>query len=127
MLEVCDSLIKKRRVLGLLYSGEDQARIGCGILRFERPHGLKVTRISDDRGEFFELFELRNFFQCSGAHISMNRTLFAAAVQLLFSVWWHYFVQRYRIAPKRLQSNLVNPLQRLLARPRDPIARFKFR
>src|SRR6516164_3375391 len=104
MLEVCDSLIKKRRVLGLLHSGEDQARIGCGILRFERPHGLKVTRISDDRGESFELFELRNFFQCSGAHISMKRTPFADAVQLLFSVRRSIIVQRHKNRSKTSEA-----------------------
>jgi hypothetical protein len=45
---VCDSIVNELGVLGLLGSGEDERRVGGGILGLVLANGGEVTRVADD-------------------------------------------------------------------------------
>ena len=48
LLAVGDSLVDELGVLGLLGSGEDEGRVGGGILRLVLANGGEVTGVADD-------------------------------------------------------------------------------
>lgn len=48
LLAVRDSLVDELGVLGLLGSGEDEGRVGGGILGLVLANGGEVTRVADD-------------------------------------------------------------------------------
>merc|ERR1712072_1653225 len=50
LLAVGDGIVHELRVLGLLGCGEDQRRVGGGILRLVLADGGKVTAVTDDSG-----------------------------------------------------------------------------
>lgn len=48
LLAVCDSIINELGVLGLLGGGEDEGRVGGGVLRLVLANGGEVTGVADD-------------------------------------------------------------------------------
>jgi hypothetical protein len=48
LLSVLNGIVNELGVLGLLCGGEDQGRVGGGILRLVLVDGSKVTRVTDD-------------------------------------------------------------------------------
>jgi hypothetical protein len=45
---VCDSIVNELGVLGLLGGGEDEGRVGGGVLGLVLANGGEVTRVADD-------------------------------------------------------------------------------
>ena len=61
ILSLGQYFLEKMSVLGLLRRGENQARIGRRILRFEIANRLEVPGVGDHFGELLQLLELIQF------------------------------------------------------------------
>jgi hypothetical protein len=48
LLGVCNGIVNQLCVLGLLRGGEDEGRVGRGVLRLVFANGSKVTGVADD-------------------------------------------------------------------------------